>query len=130
MQAEPQDLSLTVYVDAECGLCRRVWAWLDKQPQYVPIYCRPAQAESSKSCPINPDTVLNEVTVIASDGAVYRGTKAWIICLWALVNYRAWSLRLADPSMLPWARRLFGIVVRFGKVTRRDQAPSPQDPQG
>jgi len=36
--------------------------------------------------------------VISDEGAVYRGAHAWIMCLWALENYREHAQRLAHPA--------------------------------
>jgi len=51
-----------------------------------------------------------ELIVISDLGGVYRGAEAWIMCLYALVDYREWSLRLARPALLPLARRVFEWV--------------------
>jgi hypothetical protein len=42
--------------------------------------------------------------VISDEGAVYRGAHAWIMCLWALENYREHAQRMAHPILLPFAR--------------------------
>jgi hypothetical protein len=47
-----------------------------------------------------------DLTAISDEGAVYTGANAWLICLWALHDYRAWSLRLSSPELLPLARWL------------------------
>lgn len=112
---------LTVFFDAECGLCRRVADWLQRQPQYVPVYCVPAQAPNQVDCPLRAEDLLREITVVSAEGAIWRGTDAWITCLWALRNWRAWSLRLAGPRLRPWAERLFVVVagLRAATVQRR-----------
>ena len=84
----PHDLHLTVWFDADCGLCTRVARWLDRQPKFVPVRCVPAQHASTGGCPLDTAALLDKVTVIASDGAVYRGDNAWIVVLWALRGYR------------------------------------------
>ncbi|HEX5052290.1 MAG TPA: DCC1-like thiol-disulfide oxidoreductase family protein [Planctomycetota bacterium] len=119
---DDHDLELTVYFDGDCAFCRRVAAWLEGQPKYVPVHCVAAQAAGRGGCPLTLEALLAQVTVTASDGAIYRGTNAWLICLWALRRYRAWSLRLASARLRPWAERLFAVVTGFAKWTR---APSP-----
>lgn len=116
---EPHDLSLVVYYDGDCGLCRRVAAWLDAQEQLVPITCLAAQQAAGGGCPISLDALLAQVTVTASDGAIYRGTNAWIVCLWALRAYRPWSLRMATPRWRPWAERLFAGIAGVASWTKR-----------
>lgn len=116
---EPADLSLTVYYDADCALCCRVAQWLDGQHKHVPVRCVPAQQAAGRGCPIDLPSLLAQVTVTASDGAVYRGTNAWIVCLWALRSYRAWSLRFATPRWRPWAERLFASIAGVAQWTKR-----------
>jgi hypothetical protein len=89
---------LTVFYDARCGLCSAVRAWLDQQPQLVPLECRPSTAGG------------DEVVVQADTGEVWRGDAAWLVVLWALARYRHWSYRLASPGLMPVARRLFAAI--------------------
>lgn len=117
--SEPDDLELTVYFDADCGFCRRVATWLDRQPQFVPVHCVPAQAAAAGGCPIDLPSLLQQVTVIATDGAVYRGTNAWLVVLWALRHYRAWALRWSAPDRRRWAERLFAVITGLAALTRR-----------
>lgn len=121
---EPADLCLVVYYDDACGLCRRVAVWLTAQEQLVPITCVPAQHAAGGGCPIRLEALLAQVTVIASDGAIYRGTKAWIVCLWALRAYRAWSLRMATPRWRPLAERLFASIAGVASWTKRRRGSS------
>ncbi len=123
---DDQDLELTVYFDGDCGFCQRVAAWLDAQPKFVRLRCVPARGAAQAGCPLRLEDLLAQVTVIASDGAVYRGSNAWLVCLWALRGFRAWSLRLATPGMRPLADRLFGVVAGIAARTRHAPAsPGP-----
>lgn len=115
---EPADLSLTVYFDGECSFCCRVARWLDAQPKLVPLSCVAAQSGAARGCSSLAE-MLEKVTVTASDGALYRGTDAWIIVLWALRRYRRWSLRFATPRWRPAAERLFATIAGFASLTRR-----------
>ena len=51
-------------------------------------------------------------------GDVYAGAQGWLMCLWALRDYRAWSLTLGSSSLMPQARRFITWVSqnrwRFG----------------
>ena len=51
-----------------------------------------------------------QLLVVSDEGDVYQGSHAWIMCLYALREYRAWSQRLASPLLLPWARRVCELV--------------------
>lgn len=103
---------LVVLYDAHCGLCVRCRLWLARQSQWVPIRMLPrdsveAEARFPSLTPIVPP---DELVAIADDGAVYWGARAWLICLWALEEYREWALWLASPMLMPLARRTFAHV--------------------
>lgn len=115
---EPTDLSLTVYFDGDCGFCRRVSRWLARQPKFVPVHCIAAQRASNVGCPFDLQSLLAQITVLASDGAVYRGTNAWLVVLWALRSYRGWSLRLSAPNRRQWAERLFSLITGLASLTK------------
>ena len=121
MRAPPDatPLCLTVWFDGDCGFCTRVAKWLDRQPKFVAVNCVAAQSAGPSSCPLNTAQLLDKITVTASDGAIYRGTNAWITILWALRNYRRWSLRFARGSWQPWAERLFATITGVAKLTKR-----------
>lgn len=124
MNRDDQQISLRVFFDGDCGLCRRVAAWLDAQPKFVSLQCVAAQSAAATGCPLTVQALLAQVTVIASDGAVYRGTNAWLVCLWALRAYRGWSLRLADGVLRPWAERLFAVVAGIAARTKAPALPT------
>jgi hypothetical protein len=43
---------------------------------------------------------------MGDDGSLWQGAGAWVTCLWALREYREWSLRLTSPGMQQIARRV------------------------
>ena len=112
--------TLTVLYDARCNLCSRLRAWLEAQPAYVELAFVPAGSqEARRRFPaLDHAVTTSELTVISDDGAVYIEAKAFLICLWALRDYRAWSLRLSSPDLIPLARRVVLWVAqnrfRFG----------------
>jgi predicted DCC family thiol-disulfide oxidoreductase YuxK len=105
---------LTVLYDGRCALCRRARTWLAKQPKYVTMaFVDAGSAEALRRFPgLDAGATLEELTVVGSRGEVYRGSKAWVMCLWALRRYRSAALRLAAPGMEPVARRLVAWVSR------------------
>lgn len=117
MAAQP--LSLTVWFDGDCGFCTRVAAWLHRQPKFVPVRCIAAQEAAAGGCPFDLPSLLAKVTVMASDGAIYRGSNAWIIVLWALRRHRRWALRFARPRWRPFADRLFATITGIATWTKR-----------
>lgn len=116
---EPDDLALTVYFDGDCGFCRRVAQWLQGQPKYVPMHLVAAQNAATTGCPYGLDALLEQITVVANDGAVYRGTNGWLVVLWALQDYRGWSVRLSAPSRRRWAERLFAVIGGLASLTKK-----------
>ncbi len=96
--------------------------WLRAQPQLVPLHLVAAQAASGRGCPIELSALLAQVTVTASDGAVYRGCNAWIVALWALRDYRGWSLRFAEPAWRPFAERMFAGIAGIAAWTKRSRS--------
>ena len=101
---------LTVLYDQDCGICQRARAWLELQPKYVPLEFVPAVEAAGRFPSLETESLLGELTVVSDRGAVWRGAKAWVTVLWALREYRGWSLRLARPRNLRYARGVVSSV--------------------
>jgi len=104
--------ALTVLYDPTCAFCRRSVGWLSGQPaflhlSFVPNNAPDLEARFEGVSKLGP---FDDVVVIGDDGAVYRGPDAFIMCLYALRQYREWALRLARPALLPFARRAFELL--------------------
>lgn len=106
--------ALIVLYDAHCELCCRIREWLTSQPKYVELkFIAAGSAEARRRFPeLNHNATLRELTVISTSGHVYRDAKAWLMCLWALREYREWSLQLSTPEMMPIARRFIAWISR------------------
>jgi predicted DCC family thiol-disulfide oxidoreductase YuxK len=98
--------ALTILYDADCRLCRRATAWLGHQPVYVPLrFIAAGSPWALELYPqLDPALMLRDVTVVGDNGAVYRGSNAWIMCLWALRKHRPLAYRLSTPALAPRAR--------------------------
>jgi len=48
--------------------------------------------------------------VVSNTGAVWLGDHAWIVCLWALRDFRDLSFRLTSPLLSLLAREAFAVV--------------------
>lgn len=102
---------LVVLYDARCGLCARLREWLVTEPSYVTLELVPAQSpEVRERFGLEVREAPEELVIIDDAGGVYRGADAFLMCLWALVEWRPWALRLATPTGKPLARTLFGIL--------------------
>ena len=57
-----------------------------------------------------PGDPTEELVVVSEEGGVYREGNAWIMCLFALEEYRDWANRLAHPLLRPLARQGFALL--------------------
>ena len=53
-----------------------------------------------------------ELAVVAETGEVWMGDRAWVVCLWALRDYRDLAVRLSSPGLLRLAQEAFHLVSR------------------
>ncbi|HEX2223736.1 MAG TPA: DUF393 domain-containing protein, partial [Thermoanaerobaculia bacterium] len=110
--------ALTVLYDSDCGLCQRVKDWLETQPKYVTMefVAAGSRAARERFPGLDPEDTLREVTVVGDGGEVYRGAKAWLICLWALRKYRGLALDWSTPERMALAKRFVAWVSRNRKA--------------
>lgn len=106
--------TLTLFYDARCGLCSQVRQWLSHQPAYVRLDFIPYDSpEAARRLPaIRHLQADREIVVMSDTGEVWQGAGAWVICLWALKEYRAWSVRLASPAMQAVAKKVVHWISR------------------
>jgi predicted DCC family thiol-disulfide oxidoreductase YuxK len=105
---------LYVLYDARCGLCRLARLWGSEQPAFLELLFIPAGSDEAKMRfpGLSTTDPPEELVVISDEGHIYRDSSAWIMCLYALEDYREWSLRLASPALRPFARQAFAFVSR------------------
>lgn len=104
--------NLFILFDANCGFCRSCKLWLQSQRQIISLTFVEANSyDAHRLFPVlNHGETLGELTVISDIGGVYHGTKAWLICLWALKEYRAWANTLATPELMPIAKKFITMI--------------------
>lgn len=114
MVAQAQVRRLTVLYDAQCGLCQRARAWLESQPAFVSLDFLPAGSPAARERypRLEVAATLAALHVVADDGRVWSGARAWVMCLWALRETRALSLRLSGPLSIAVAQ---SIVARLSE---------------
>src|SRR5579875_1551331 len=66
-----------------------------------------------------PGDPAEELVVVSDQGGVYREASAWIMCLFALEEYREWANRLAHPLLRPLARQAFSALSRHRRTVSR-----------
>ncbi len=120
---------LTIIYDANCRFCTRCRWWLFRQSTYLALEFLPQGSPTLRDR--YPELRLPEgkaeLVVIDDEGAVYREDEAFLMCLYALRDYRAWSLRLADPALRPLARAFFGQVSLRRHTFSRLLGPTPTE---
>jgi predicted DCC family thiol-disulfide oxidoreductase YuxK len=128
-------MKLTVLYDAGCGFCVRCRWWLAMQPAFFELECLPAGSpEARRRFPgLESLAAPDELVVVDDEGGIYEGAHAWLMCLYALQEYRELSLQLSSPLLLPMARKVFEWVSsRRKKISEwlekppGDEGPAPE----
>lgn len=104
----PPIARLVVIYDSACGICTGVKDWIGRQIPLVALEF--VAADSAEARRRFPQIPTGELAVVANTGEVWLGNHAWIVCLWALRDYRAWAVRLSSPLLTLMARQAFAII--------------------
>jgi predicted DCC family thiol-disulfide oxidoreductase YuxK len=99
--------ALTVLFDPTCSLCQRCRSWMLTQAAHVPLRFLACTGEEARRAYGDIPWLADELVVVGDGGEVWAGPAAFLVCLWALVDWRAWSFRLAGPVFAPLAERFF-----------------------
>jgi predicted DCC family thiol-disulfide oxidoreductase YuxK len=111
--------ALTVLYDVHCELCSRCRAWVEKEPKILAVEFVPAGSPEARARFPLLEGEKAELTVVDDEGGVYRGSDAYVIVLYAMAEWREWSIRLAEPGWRPVARWLFRKVTENrGAISR------------
>ncbi|MCA9592328.1 MAG: DUF393 domain-containing protein [Myxococcales bacterium] len=100
----------TVLYDEGCELCQRCRAFLEVEPAYVELTLLAAGSDEARLRFGTLPWLGQELVVVAEDGRVWAGAAAFLVCLWALRDYREWSYRLSGPALAPLAERFFRVL--------------------
>ncbi|MFF5469140.1 DUF393 domain-containing protein [Streptomyces achromogenes] len=105
---------LTVLYDDRTAVGLHLCGWLARRPRLVPLELLPAGSGAARARfpGLGPGDTLDEITVVGDSGQVYRGSRAWIVLLWALREHRPLAHRLAGPAGAKAAR---GAVLSAAK---------------
>jgi predicted DCC family thiol-disulfide oxidoreductase YuxK len=102
--------SLTVLFDPACSLCQRCRVWMLAQVSYVPLHFLACTSDEARRWFGDIPWLEDELVVVGDGGEVWAGPAAFLTCLWALRDWREWSIRLAAPGLAPLARWLFHVL--------------------
>lgn len=118
---------LTILYDATCGLCFQAKLWMLGQNTMLQLeFLAAASPVARQRYPQYANDDPEELIAIDDRGGVYRGTKAWLICLWALEEYRDLSFRLASPRLQPMVRRAWRAISENRKKISQAFALAPE----
>lgn len=110
--------ALTVLYDAACALCVRAAELLASAPKYVPLELVPCGSEEARERFGAVPWLGEELVVVSDAGEVWVGPAAFLVCLWALRDYREWSYRLSAPELAPLAERVLAAAsTQRGRVS-------------
>jgi predicted DCC family thiol-disulfide oxidoreductase YuxK len=103
---------LYVLYDPRCELCCRLKNWILVQRSWIGLAV--VEAGSAKAKRLFPELEQiageNDLVVVSDEGSVYLNDRAWIMVLYAMVEYRDWASRLTHPLLLPLARQAFAAL--------------------
>ena len=101
---------LTVLYDEGCPLCVRCAAWMIEQPAHLAIEVLPAGSQEARARYGAVPWLGGELVAVSDEGDVWAGAAAFLMCLWALEDWREWSYRLSGPVLAPLAARFFAAL--------------------
>jgi len=103
---------LYVLYDPKCELCCRLKNWILVQRSWIGIAVVEAGSEKAKRLfpELEQIATKDDLAVISDEGAVYLNDRAWIMVLFAMVEYRDWAARLTHPLLMPLARQAFAAL--------------------
>jgi predicted DCC family thiol-disulfide oxidoreductase YuxK len=101
---------LTVLYDEQCALCRRCRHWLEHQSTYVPLDFLAAGTPAARERYGEVPWLGAELVVVSEAGDLWVGPAAFLVALWATVDYRRWSYRLSGRALAPLAERFFHLI--------------------
>jgi len=98
---------LIVVYDGGCPLCVRCRDWMSTQPSFLPMRFLASQSEEARARYGDVPWLGEELVVASDEGDVWAGPAAFIVCLWALREWREWSETLSGSAFAPMAERFF-----------------------
>lgn len=105
---------LYVLYDPSCELCCHLKNWILVQRSWIGIALVEQGSERSRRLFPELDGIATkqDLAVISDEGAVYLNDRAWIMVMYAMVDYRDWAARLTHPLLSPLARQAFAALSR------------------
>ena len=98
---------LTVLYDGACALCLRCADFLAASRTLVPLELLSCQSTAARERFSAVPWLGEELVCVSDEGDVWIGPAAFLVCMWALADYREWSYRLSGEALAPLAERFF-----------------------
>jgi len=107
---------LYVLYDPKCELCCRLKDWTLVQRAWIGLALVQQGSEKAKRLFPELEQIAgkDDLAVISDEGAVYLNDRAWIMVLYAMVEYREWAARLTHPLLMPLRGRPLQRCLRTG----------------
>jgi predicted DCC family thiol-disulfide oxidoreductase YuxK len=101
-----------VLYDPKCELCCRLKNWILIQRSWLGIAVLEQGSERARRLFPELERIAgkDDLAVISDEGAVYLNDRAWIMVMYAMVEYREWASRLTHPLLMPLARQAFAAL--------------------
>jgi predicted DCC family thiol-disulfide oxidoreductase YuxK len=119
--------TLTVCYDEQCALCRRCRDWLEGQRTLVRVEFLASGSRETWERYGDVPWLGADLVVVDEHGNVWAGPAAFLMCLWATEQYRAWAYRLSGKALAPMAEWFFHFVSsnrrRIGAVVGTKDCP-------
>jgi predicted DCC family thiol-disulfide oxidoreductase YuxK len=116
---------LTVLYDASCAMCVRCRAWLEEQRALVPMRFLPCASDEARARYGLVPWLGEELVVVSDEGDVWAGPAAFLVCLWALEEWREWSYTLSESALSPLATRFFQALSSRRRAIAAFLTPDP-----
>lgn len=111
----PDVRGLTVLYDPDCAVCRASKQWMLLRRPVIDV--RFVAVNSALARQRFPELELaecaREITVVTDTGHVYRGERAFIMCLWSLRSTRGLALQMARGRKAPVLKAMVGATAWF-----------------
>ena len=103
---------LYVLYDPKCELCCRLKNWILVQRSWLGLAVIEQGSEKAKRLfpELERIATKEDLAVVSDEGDVYLNDRAWIMVLYAMVEYREWAARLTHPLLMPLARQAFAAL--------------------
>jgi predicted DCC family thiol-disulfide oxidoreductase YuxK len=103
---------LYVLYDPKCELCCRLKNWILVQRSWIGLAVIEQGSEKARRLFPDLDRIAGkeDLAVISDEGAVYLNDRAWIMVLYAMIDYCDWAARLTHPLLMPLARQAFAAL--------------------